>query len=109
MNQKGLSGVVIGIIILIILIIGWLIINNVYVTTYSEKVSTTSYSCENGLIKQKEGGMVGILGTAIETMSCNAFPNSRYEIICENNIPILHCKITIYQKFFATQKYASFP
>lgn len=107
--KKGESGVWVVIIILVVLVAGWLVINNVYVTVYSEKASTNSYYCENGLIKQKEGGLVGMIGTSIETMSCYAFPNSRYEIVCENNVPVLHCKVTIYQRFFATQKYASFP
>ena len=102
-NQKGLSGItiVLIVIILVILVASGFIINNIYVSVYSEKANNYTYSCENGILTQQDGGLISVIRNAVETLPCRNFPNSKPKIDCENNIPTLNCQVTIYQKLFS--------
>ena len=102
MNKKGNAGWV-WIIIIILIIAGWLIINNVYVTVYSQKETSGVYTCENGLVKQATGGLLGTVEQGLDAVVCMAYPDSQASVACENNTAMVYCKVTIYQKFFSTK------
>jgi len=102
-NKKG--QIALYIILIIIVVCGWLFINNIYIPYRSEEVSQSGYHCENKVVVKENGGLLGSLMAFGPAFSCSDYLNSRWSLSCnENNKLILTCKTTIYTRYFSTEK-----
>ncbi|OYT41222.1 hypothetical protein B6U80_01820 [Candidatus Pacearchaeota archaeon ex4484_26] len=88
-----------------VLVVGWLIINNVYIVYKTEKINTPNVYCENNVVKQEYGGLIGSLSGTLVSLYCMDYLNSKYSLSCnENDEVIITCKTTIYSRFFSAGK-----
>ncbi|HLC86720.1 MAG TPA: hypothetical protein VJH65_00370 [Candidatus Nanoarchaeia archaeon] len=91
-------------IILAVLVVGWLIVNNVYIPYETQKVFDPTLHCENGVVK-KESGILGTFAGFFSGFSCLEYAGAKYTLTCnENNEIIATCKATIWDRFFSTKK-----
>lgn len=99
---RGISLGVIIFIILIVLVIGWLILNNVYVIQKTSQINTYDYYCDNGTITKVEKEIPYYFYVSPETEcsgKCLSSNKGRNYVYCnENNEIICVCEITAYSK-----------
>lgn len=101
MNKRG--QIYFYLIIIAIIVGGWLIINNVYVSYKHEELgiyNSNYYTCENNTVIKTNN--LGAVDTA--KLACLAYTGyQKYKLSCENDIIMVTCYTTINNKFFATK------
>lgn len=102
MNKRGQTYTYL--IIIAVLVIGWLIINNLRIPyKHTELESTFNFmnywTCENNFLNETHS-----FGSDLSPMSCYAYTGfQKHKLSCENGKVMVTCYTTIYNKFFNTK------
>ena len=95
-NKRGQAWVVL-VVILVLIIVGWFIINNAKIAYKSDQSIDPTLYCDNGE-PQRLGGFLGELAESISRLRCFEYESSEVAFECdENNNPVIICKATIWE------------
>jgi len=84
-------------IIVLLIVVGFIIANKVYIPYKTVPIVDENVYCENGTLKLKNNFMgMGEMGFEIEaSLKCIEYKTSRCRPMCKENRPVCQCEATI--------------
>jgi len=83
--------------IIVLLIVGFIIVNKVYIPYKTVPITDENVYCENGTLKLKNDFMgIGKIAFEMEaSLKCIEYKTSRCKVMCKDNTPVCQCEATI--------------
>ena len=93
--------------ILVIIVVGYLIVNNVYVTYETKNMMDGNAYCSNNTLLLRND-MYGDAKNEFNTwnsITCLKYITSKCKPVCENNAPVCKCQATIMNMYFTPKSH----
>lgn len=89
------------IVIVVSTIIIFVLINNIYINYYTEKLAQPKIYCNGDVFKEGAENITEIDRDTVDFLFCTEYPDSKYVVYCKDDVPVITCRTTIFKKYFS--------